>query len=231
MTVTAEELIALEREQRYKSQLERPEVFPSRENWEYIIEQRMAQLAPLLYRKFLVATLTEDKNRGDFQETALEMFPQYLNVIPRTIAVETVFSDVESNTEASMEIIHSCKLFDAPTLLNLLNKGAAPGVVALCVDAYQPEYEIEDIQEMKRLRDKLMNLPSTGDIRESRSIFGRDLRYVCQNGHSNNSQSEYCVQCGLNMQGLKAEEVKNIDEFSHRVRLLEQMFNHRKTNS
>lgn len=221
--VTVEELIAGERAERYKRQLERPEVFPDASNWDYIIANKMTEIAPELYRKYLVSWMTPEKQRSDYHDLALDRFPEYIRAIDRETALVAVYDDITSATEATLNLIHKCKLFDSIQLMSLLDEGVNPGFVADCMDAYQNRYTADDISDMQRLRKAMTALDPEGEMHENRSIFGRELRYICPNGHSNSAQLEYCAQCGLNINGLTESQVSNIASFDTRLRILQRL--------
>lgn len=225
--VSADMLIAAERAERYRAQLDRPDVFPSRQNWQYITECRMDQLADLLYRKYLVSWLTEQNLRTDFHNDALECFPQFLMAIDREAALQTVYSDIASAPAATVALVEQCRLFDAGHLLDILHdqtSGGDPVVfVADCMSAYQPGYTDTDLEDMRILLGAMRNLEPLGQLRESRSIFGRETRYICPNGHSNAADCQFCQTCGRNRFGLTVSQAQNIDNFAGRITLLQRL--------
>lgn len=224
--ITAEELLALERSQRYKRQLADADVFPDARNWKYITEYVMESLAPELYRKFLLAWLTPESQRSDFHELALECFPDYLGAIPRQTALETVYSDITSSPEATLHLVDVCRLFDARRLMRLLDEDADPHFVAQCLGAYQPEYTAADVRAMSQLVQRMHALPDQGSLKESHSIFGRDVRLVCPNGHSvsieagQDPEDCFCPTCDLNIQGLTSDDADAIKSLANRVSIL-----------
>lgn len=226
-TVTADRLIALEREGRYKRQLADSDVFPDGRNWDYIISNTMTSIAPELYRKYLLAWLTPDGQRSDFHILALERFPEYLGALPRHIAVTVVYSDIHSAPEGTLFLINTCNLFDAVRLTELLEEDSDPHFVAQCMEALQPEYNTDDVRNMCLLLDAMRTLPKVGNIKESYSIFGTDRRVVCPNGHTGPAQSTddgmyFCKTCGMNLQGLTRDDLDVLKAFENRIRLLRQ---------
>lgn len=217
--VSADALVAAERAERYRRQLARADVFPSAANWDYIIDHAMYPIARELYRKYLVAWVTDQDVRSDYHDLALARFPDYLRAIPREHAVAAVYSDVESSPDATKALIDDVRLFDAPSLMRILGAGNVV-FVADTLLTLQPEYGPKDLQNMASLQHMLDNLPALGEYRESRAIFGSGLRYICPGGHNNPSDTEYCTQCNLNIYGLNPEQSANITAFAARVRLL-----------
>lgn len=215
-----EALLAAERAEKYRRQLERPEVFPSAENWDYITENAMYILADVLMRKFVVSWMTPESQRSDYHDVALERFAEYLRVIPRECAVDAVYADIHTAPEAVLYLVHEARLFDARALLALLENAENAPFVCDCLDAFQPRYMPADLQAMQRLHRALLDLPDTGEIRESRSIFGREMRYVCANGHSNPADCQFCRTCQIDISGLTPDNVNNISRLETRIRLL-----------
>jgi hypothetical protein len=217
--VSADELIAAERAERYKRQLERPDVFPAAANWQYIIDNRMAVIGRELYRKYLVSWLTPASERCDYHELALQRFAEYLSAIDREVAVDVVYSDITSAPEATKGLIADCRLFDAKRLYEILHDGDTAFAVD-CLDTFQPSYSADDLHNMQRLVLAIDNLEPLGEMRETRSIFGRDTKYVCPDGHTNSAQQEFCATCGLNIKGFNAEQVAVIRDFRSRTSTL-----------
>lgn len=236
--VGADALIAAERAERYRIQLDRPDVFPSEQNWIYITDCRMASLARLLYRKYLVSWLTEPELRTNYHQLALKHFPLFINAIDRRHAIDTVYSDVTSSPEATLNLIADCRLFDARHLSHILNSDFPAGTntesaknscfdpavfVVEALSAYQPDYTTRDLADMSDLLDDIHNLQPIGEVRETRGIFGRETRHICPNGHSMPADEEFCPTCGINSFGFTHAQAANIESFGQRITLLSQL--------
>lgn len=226
--VTADELMVAERQMRFSRQLSKPEVFPSVENWQYVTEHAMSALCPLLYGKYLAAWLTEADQRCDLHQAAMASFAEYAKAIDRETALASVYADVTTCPEATLAAIRDARLFDARRLLELL---ADPEVhhmwVVDCLTAYQPRYTDDDLTWMQAMSHALDTLPPMGEVREVRGIFGRDIRYICPEGHANSVEQEYCTTCGLNINGLDEEHVAIVDDFRQRVATLSKLLKNR----
>ncbi|MDE6395734.1 MAG: hypothetical protein K2K84_00510 [Muribaculaceae bacterium] len=228
--ITDDELRAACLEERYESRLAFPEVFPSAEQWKYIIEYKMGRLAERLYRKYLVAWLTPKSERTPFHTAAIENMPLYLDAIPRELAIKAVYGDVTSAPDATLALIDECRLFDAKTLSRLIDEGQN-SFVADAVNAYQPEYADEDLLLMSDLAIMLQNLQPLGEVRTVRGLFRDETKYVCPNGHANSPDTEYCAEpdCGLDIFGLTEDQHKNISNYSHRVNVLRRLLDDKGT--
>ena len=225
--VTADELIAALRAERYRVQLERPNTFPTEQNWQYIISRSMDSIAPQLYKKYLLSWLTDKALRTDFHRMAMKYFPEYLRAIDRRVALSAVYGDIRSCPEATLHIIDECRLFDASYLQEILeddNAETDPApFVADCLSAFQPDYTDSDLQNMRGLYRALTSLAPVGSVHENRGIFGREQRYVCPAGHINPGDTEFCLTCGVNKYGFNEKQAANIEELKQRIKLLERL--------
>lgn len=218
-------------EDRYARKLEQPEVFPTDEQWKYIIRFKMATLAKKLYHKFLVAVLTPKAEQTQYHKAAIENIADYLSAIPRDVAIETVYSDVKSAPRSTLALIEKCKLFDAKQLARLIDEGRASFAVD-AINYYQPEYTDEDLILMSDLDEMLNNLPPVGEVRQVRGLFRDEMKYVCPNGHANHPDNEFCSEpgCGLDIYGLTEKQYDYIDQYSHRVGVLQRLIGEERRN-
>lgn len=222
MKITADQLIVAERSQRYARQLERPEVFPTAENWLYIIENGMSVLARKLYRKFLVSVLTPAAERSEYHRLCIDNFAAYLRAIDRKTALATVYSDMASAPEASIGLIIECQLFDARRILALMNGDDVLTAIA-CLDAYQPEYSYADLAPMRDLAEAVRDLAPIGSIKKIRGLFGGEVKYICADGHTNPSGTEFCEVCGRDINGLDRTLRATADAYIARVTTLDSL--------
>lgn len=224
MPVTAEELKVEELRLRYLELIERPDVFPTRANWQFIASHAMRGLGHALYHKYLSALTIGDADREELHDIAIEEFPKYLRCIDREEALEVIYTDLVTAPEATMEIIKELNLFDADYLINQLDCDELGKVMAL-LDVYQPSYDRQDIEPMKELLERLNTLPETGSVQQVSGLFGTSLKYVCPMGHKNPPEAEYCNHpgCGLNRFGLTQSDVAKIKVYGRRVQALESL--------
>ena len=215
--VTAEDLRAECLKERYRRLLAKPEVFPSDANWSYIIERRMDGIGPGLYRKYLVAFLTPERERCDFHLLALSRFPEWVRVVSREYALDVVYGDIKSSPEATLELVRNCELFDAGKLCDVLQDPSQRVFVVEAMAAFQPEYDSAALEDMKMLRKMVGELPPTGSIKGARALFKSSTRFVCANGHDNDSEEEFCNRCGINILGFDERQMGIIDEFDRRI--------------
>jgi hypothetical protein len=222
--VTSEQLEAEMLRRDYCNLLKQSEIYPSEVNWMYIIEHKMEGIGELLYRKYLISYLLPEDKRSEYHNVALREFPRYLEAVERRYAVRVVYSDIHSSQKATTDLIYNGRLFDAQTLRRRLSAGEIDFVVDQLM-AFQPTYTLDDLKMMRALYMELLNLPEKGAIQDKRVVFSIEKRFVCQEGHVNNPDEEYCKTCGRNIQGLTAEQVDTINSFGNRLDALEDLLN------
>ncbi|MDE6310590.1 MAG: hypothetical protein K2L96_02080 [Muribaculaceae bacterium] len=222
-TVSAEALNAECLRRKYLTLLEKAEVFPSENNWNFIIENRMTGIGKLLLHKYLVSRLMPEDKRSIYHRQAIRFFPEYLKVVPREYAVEVVYSDIESDPEGFVDLVRQASLFDARKLRELVETRGAVELAISVLDVFQPEYTEADARAMRALLGALRSLPKLGRVEERHGFFGHDIRYYCPAGHSNSTDVEFCTRedCQLNIYGLNPEQAKAIDDFQLRLDALE----------
>lgn len=223
--ITADDLEAECLRRKYASLLEKPEVFPSEANWEFIIAHRMEGIGTLLLRKYLVSWMMPEEKRSIYHRQALRLFPEYLSAVRRPYAVEVVYSDVESAPDAFLELVRSARLFDSRRLKALIEQQGAVELVIDLLDVFQPEYTDSDARAMRALLGALRSLPKLGRVEEHRGIFSTEMRYYCPAGHSNPCGEAFCrhEDCRLNIFGLTPEQVQAIENFEARTEALESL--------
>ena len=224
-TISAKELNAELLKRKYARLLKNEEIYPSQNNWDYIIEHKMYELSHLLYQKYLSALdIAEEKRKSNHNDT-ITMFPKYLQSIERNHAIETLYNDTSSNTEATVELAIRLDLFDFDGILNMIDRNEA-GAAAQMLMALKPSYSANDIEDLNDLLEEFYRLPNLGRIDESAlNLFLGERKYICPNGHTNNDVVEFCPHedCELNIKGLTRYEVDCIDEFAERIKILEEL--------
>ena len=220
--VTADELNVETLRIKYERLLDRPEVFPSEANWDFLIQNKVFKgVAKKLYHKYLVASLVPEEQSTGWYKIALRKFPEYLCAIPRNVALDTVYSYINSKPEFTSRLINECQLFDAQRLAVTLQQGFR-GFTVDCLTSYQPEYTLEDYRDMKMLDNMLSELVPLGTVEEKSGFFRRDNQYVCPSGHRNPSTEQYCATagCGIDIYGFTKPQRQNIEIFRSRLQAL-----------
>ncbi len=224
-SISADQLMAECLKVKYKRLLARPDIFPSEENWDYIIAHKMTDIGTELYRKYLVSATIYPSQRCDYHQIALKKFPEYLSAVDRRYAVSIIYSDVTSLPDATVELIIDCQLFDARKLTQIAGHKGLYVFAVKCLAAFQPTYTESDLVDMITLKNVIDNPTPLGQVVANRALFKQEIRYICPNGHANDSTCEYCQTegCGLNINGLTQAQAQLIDEFDHRIQTLKSL--------
>lgn len=221
MTVTARSLKAEELRLRYEELLADASVFPTKANWDYIIENRMEGIGALLMQKYLTALHIDDVDRVELHQVAVDEFPRYLEAIERDYALEVVYGNT-SDKRAFVDLVRRCRLFDADYLIDMIRcDGLSPAIEVL--DVYQPEYDEASLEAMKRLLAFFDELPRLGRYENRQGLFGSSVKYICPAGHvGGDASTVYCQHsgCGLDVRGLTESQAKAVGILAHRVKAL-----------
>ena len=219
--ISAESLKAEELRLKYLRLIERPDVFPTRANWEYITQQKMPGLAQALYGKYLMALTVDDNDRELLHDIAIEEFPKFIGAIDVKEASEALYGDVTTLPEYTATLIRENGLFDAERLASLIDDGELNFVFSV-IDVYKADYREEDLPAMELLMEKIDALPRLGSIEQRSGIFGKTEKYICPDGHVNSADTEYChhAGCGKNARGLTEKQEAAIENYAGRVEAL-----------
>ncbi len=220
MSVSADQLRAEELRLKYVTLLDDPAVYPTRENWKYIIDNRMEGVGPALFNRYVTALEVDDVDRAELHSIAIEEFPRYLEAVDRDYALSIIYEGGAGH-DICVDLIRRCRLFDANYLVNLIDCGELDLALDV-IDVYQPEYTQADLDAMEMLAKCLAGLPDKGSIEDRRGIFGMSSKYICPNGHVNDADAKYCTHsgCGLDIKGLTRRRAEAVDIFRHRLEAL-----------
>ena len=223
-SVTADELMTECLRRKYCELLSQPEVFPSEENWDFIISNRRAGLCDRRYHKYIVSLMLEEDKRCDFHQLAIKNFPRYIEAIDRQEAIEAVYADPCSERDAFVGLVYTCRLFDCAHIGSLIDDGR-PDLAADLLGAYQPEYDGDTIDAMQFLLTRFDTLPVLGSIEMHKGLFRSERRYICPDGHLNPQDAIYCREenCGKDINGLTEAQRTAIENFARRIEVLRDM--------
>ncbi|MCM1033666.1 MAG: hypothetical protein NC405_07920 [Odoribacter sp.] len=220
MIITAADLKAEELRQKYSVLLADTSVFPTKANWDYIIDHRMEGIGDLLYKKYIAAIEVDDVDRADLHQIAINEFPRYLGAVSRRYAIDVIY-DNTSRLDIFVDLVRKCLLFDADYLADLIRCGELSAAISV-IDVYQPQYDESDLDAMNSLKNLIDQLPARGLHEQRSSLFGRSDKYICPNGHVNDGTVQYCTHngCGLDTYGITREQRHLIDIFIARINAL-----------
>ncbi len=226
-TISFEQLRAEELRRRYLELIDRPDVFPTRSNWQYITANAMTGLGPALFTKYLRSLELDEEDRQELHQTAIEEFPVYLAAVPVEYAVATVYPALTGpHAREAAELVERCRLFDAAAILELIKNGCGDTALSL-IDTYRSEYTPDEVNRMQQLSDYIETMEPCGCVEERTNLLGRrSWRYICPAGHSNDSDAQYCSHsgCGRDIYGRTAEQNGRIETFTERLKALKHLF-------
>lgn len=209
-----------------------------------------------LYRRLLVSEINEGKHLKEKyveylvsspqMEVLDELINRYLNnykdeyylkeVLPsieriisaydKTDILKSVYDRCKTaEPKAIISLIKKCRLFDAQSILALCDETLSLAIRLL--SAPSDYYNSKELDIMKKIDEKLSNLPDTGTVESVKSgLLGKvQEKYICANGHKNEVDSSFCKSCGINMKGLTPVEVDEIMNFENRITALEYLLN------
>ena len=152
---------------------------------------------------------------------------QYFSSLPAEFATNFIYSVyANENFNAIRTLLTNCKLFSPSETLKLFDR-FTPNYVTNILLADKKEYTLEDLKDMQIILEELNNLPDTGKIEKVKGgMFSKEKEmFVCQNGHTNDKDKEFCTSCGINIKGLTQQELKKIDLFKAKIDILQSLLN------
>ena len=158
-----------------------------------------------------------------YNENNRDKIETYVKKFDRNISIPYLYGLLPEYKSEILRIIISCNLFDTEQITKLADKDLSFAIKLL--SAQKDFYTCDDIAEMKVLLAKLDNLPYKGEMTEVKlGLFGKEQEaFICQNGHKNNKDKEFCSICGKNIKGLSKNEVDKIEQFRNKIKVLTDM--------
>lgn len=195
------------------------------EDWNFMMEHPSLDIIEplvriLYYRDSFTGKIEALVNQLDYEEACNIVYPLY----SKPYVLDYLFGT--SNDEVSRKyakLIKNCRLFKPDAVKALIEKDLEKAVEIL--DCDKPFYTSEDLSVMQEICTLLENLPDKGQIILGKSgMFSKEKElFVCENGHKNDKEQEFCETCGLNIKGLKFYQVVLITEFSNKVEALKKL--------
>lgn len=239
---TSEDVVPLAELQRcVKSQqmadkLKDMDYMPDEDDWGEIINNGLYDLAPTLYRRYLLANRDILNNSSMSQSRMMnDCFIPFLQSMGYDAAVEVVYSDITTNPYTTHDVAKQCKLFHPQRIAAMLDPRNKHFVISM-LDCEKESYTKHDLELMKRIVKYLDNLPDTGHYETGRSKrFGKSgIILVCERGHTSAVElGGHCTEtiergmgvCNLNVKGITESEVAAINAFKQKVLVLQSLLN------
>lgn len=152
---------------------------------------------------------------------------RYFTSLPIEFATSFLYSEyVPNNFNAVRTLIINCKLFSPSETLKLFDRFSHDNIINILL-ADKKNYNLEDLKQMKQIYEKFNNLPDIGKIEIVKGgMFSKDKEmFVCQNGHANDKDKEFCSYCGVNIKGITKEQLYTINLFKEKIDILQSLLN------
>lgn len=197
------------------------------EQWvEFLCGNPQKDLVDTLIKNYIIISTGTYQNENSIKQ--LRYIERVFSNYSGEIIIPSIYSKyLEEGCGCIKSLIINCNLFDAKSVLDVLQNNISLGVAIL--SAKRDYYTKEEIEVMESILRFLDNLPDLGKIEAVKSgMFGKEQsKYICPNGHKNDFNETYCTNstCGLNIKGLTKKQVEKIEQFREKVEALKFLFN------
>lgn len=217
-------------------QLEKPGFNPGADDWDNIVRYALYDVAPQLYRRYLVlASETIGSSHPSEKRLLLDNFIPFLQSMDYEQAAEIVYSDTTTSPYVFRNVVKACNLFHPQKVAQMMTPKNKHTVISL-LDCDKPVYDRKDLEYMSAIVEYLDNLPDTGHYEEGRDgLFSKTgTMLVCERGHMTPVQlGGHCTAlvegsgaiCNLNVKGITEQEVLAINAFKDKVDILKSLLN------
>lgn len=172
-----------------------------------------------LYVRDCFSNFDSDKELTSFIE-------RNISLLPKEEITEIIYERLLQNNKEISKLIGECRLFSPSLVLKLAQQDAHLAIGVLCCK--KDYYTKEDLILMKQILEVLNSLPDTGKIEMIKGgLLSKDQeKFICENGHKNSKESEFCDTCNRNIKGLHRDEVEIIDSFQKKIDILSDFLNY-----
>lgn len=162
------------------------------------------------YKKDIYTELTE--------KTFIE---RYLTLLPKSDIVDVVYSHYLEHSEEIGTLIKKCNIFSPKHILEITKNDIHLGIALM--NTKSDFYKEEDLVLMKEIIKIIDMLPNTGQIQMVKGglLSKEQEKFICEKGHKNNKDVEFCETCDINIKGLHKDEVAIIERLREIVSILE----------
>ena len=149
-----------------------------------------------------------------------------LKAYKREELIACLYHNIEESVDKPylLWLISNFHLFDGGHILKICRENPKEGVKFLEIKS--DYYEPKDLALMKEICAVYDSLPDTGKIEKTKSgVFSKKEKdmFICECGHVNSIENDFCTKCGVNIKGLSKKETDVVTEFRKRVYILSNM--------
>ena len=198
--------------------------------WQYLMEYPSKDIASLIVSKFYYTYNETYQNkveslisRLDFDDAVSIVYPNYVSEkIENCIEPGTTFETggTKDYSYIYLNIIKNCKLFSPADILSLIDVNINKAVQLL--ECGKQTYSKKDLEVMKAICEKLDNLPEIGEKTVGKTgLFSKEKDiWICPNNHKNDAERKFCLDCGVDIKGLKKGDYNRIEAFKEKTKAL-----------
>lgn len=187
-----------------------------------IIKQSWEEFLYKHPQKDIVENLINRYKKNIYTEAIDKRFIEsYLTLLPKSDIVDVVYSSYLEYSNDIGTLIKNCNIFSPKHILDIIKKDIHLGIALM--NTKSDFYKEEDLLLMKEIIKMIDALPNTGQIQTVKGglLSKGQEKFICEKGHKNNKDIEFCKTCDINIKGLYSEEVTIIEQFREVVSILE----------
>lgn len=195
---------------------------PSSDDWNFLSNYPVKELAPLLLNRYLSMTSMSTLNN---EELLVKNFPHFLGRLDKEVAIKLMNDNISRNEQDIIKLVKAHNLFDANLVINEIKKDELDTAVAL-LDANKDSYTNDDLLSMKKIISLFDTIPDKGKVEVVKGMFSKgEEKYICPRGHKNPSSQVFCQEygCELNIKGLTPYQINRVNAFKLKVQSLESL--------
>ena len=205
------------------------------DDWTYMTDHPSKDAVKIILDKFYQGMTSGDNYYSNWVSEYSAKLEMLLNLLDYNEASEIVYDLYNALPDGAREspevtyyqnignFIRRCSLFNPTATKGLIS--TSPTKAADILDCDKPFYDAEDLRLMKEILSLFATLPDVGKIEVGKNgMFSKEKElFVCQHGHKNEKEYEFCDSCGENIKGLTRNHLKKIEQFKVRVETLERL--------
>lgn len=195
------------------------------DDWQYMTNHPSEDAVKIILEKFYLDMVPEERPKVDalvslldYNEASVVVYDLYASL------ADGISGSTEAvNYQVFGNLIRKSSLFNPSETIKLIAK--SPTKASDILDCDKPFYDVEDLRLMKEILSQFDTLPDVGKIEVGKNgMFSKEKElFVCQHGHKNEKEYEFCESCGENIKGLTRNHLKKIEQFKVKVETLKRL--------
>ena len=211
-----------------KSIKDRESAFISEEIKDFLFDHPTKEIVDDLLDYYYVVKVSNTVNTYEAPQriaSNVNFINRYISLVLDEEVIDKVYSMYVKNY-LYIQILIQNHLFDSKHVLQIAEEEPIKALPLLSIK--KRSYSKEDIDYFNQILSKYENLPNRGKIEMSKGgMFSKSQKqYVCENGHTNDENVEFCKKCGKNIKGLTKEDIESLYNLRLKIKALENYFGH-----